>query len=242
MIEFGRKKPTRIGRGCRLSSGGRRRRVSNGPLKATIVIMAKEPVMGRVKTRLGKAIGPVKATYFYRHAARALLQRLYDNRRWQIILSVAPDSSRTARFWPGSVMRRRQGAGDLGQRMQRIFHAAPPGPVLIVGTDIPQIKPRHLDQALKQLGKNEGVLGPAADGGFWLVGQTGVPRHRRLFDHVRWSTAHTLDDTKANLKSGKWGCAGVLHDVDERADFERVRAWAGRVVLPLTANNPGQYM
>jgi hypothetical protein len=195
-----------------------------------LVVMAKRPIAGLVKTRLAREIGTVAATYFYRHAARALLLRLGSDRRWQTLLSIAPDVAVDDRTWPRGLGRMPQGGGDLGRRMQRIMDEAPLGPVLIVGTDIPAIEPRHIAAAFRQLGRYDAVFGPAEDGGYWLVGFRRRPRTPHGFAGVRWSHPETLADSMANLDGLGLGMAARLADVDDRRSWERVRATSGRVV------------
>ena len=202
------------------------------PFARRLVVMVKEPHAGRVKTRLGRQIGTVAATSFYRHAALAVIRRVSASTQWQTWLSVAPDATRFSRFWPRNVPRQAQGGGDLGQRMQRIFDWPGRGPIIIVGTDIPAIAPRHIADAFRKLGRSDAVLGPTPDGGYWLVGLRRFPRVLRPFSAVRWSSAHTLDDTSANLASDAVGRVEILADVDDADAWRTVRAWSGRVVIP----------
>ena len=133
--------------------------------------------------------------------------------------------------WPRDVLLLPQGQGDLGVRLQRIFDGLPPGPVVFIGTDIPEIRASHLAHAFRQLGKHDAVLGPATDGGYWLVGLRRSPRIRSIFTGVRWSSAHTLDDTLANLDDASVALLEPLEDVDDRESHRRLADAGGRVVL-----------
>jgi glycosyltransferase A (GT-A) superfamily protein (DUF2064 family) len=99
----------------------------------------------------------------------------------------------------------------------------PLGPVVIVGTDIPGIRPRHLAQAFRLLSQNDWVIGPAEDGGYWLIGARRRPVLRLPFDRVRWGSPHTLADTLANLAGQSVGFLETLADVDSGADLARLR-------------------
>lgn len=197
--------------------------------------MVKRPELGRVKTRLGREIGAVAATGFYRSTSCAVIARLAADPRWTTTLAVAPDTAIRDRAWPQRVSRLAQGPGDLGHRMHRIAGEPPPGPVLIVGTDIPAIAPRHIWRAFRRLGSSDAVLGPAADGGFWLVGFRRTPRLPKAFENVRWSTAHTLADTVASLRPASVAFADTLSDVDTASEHSACRVWSGRRVLPAVA-------
>lgn len=182
--------------------------------------MVKRPRPGRVKTRLGRDIGMVPAAWWVRHQTVRLLRRL-DDPRWQLVLAVSPDSAVHDRYaWPAHLPRLGQGRGDLGARMGRLLRAMPPGPVLIVGGDIPALGRAHVARAFAALGRHDAVFGPATDGGYWGVGlrRTGaVPAG--IFDGVRWSTEHALADTLATIPGLRVGLVDRLSDVDTAADL-----------------------
>jgi len=182
------------------------------------IIFARPPRLGRVKRRLAADIGDVAATRIYRVLSSRLVRRLGRDPRWRSRLFVASGEGR----WPAGPARQAQAEGDLGRRMDRALRSLPPGPVVLVGSDIPDLEPCHLVGAFRALGRRDVVFGPAGDGGFWLVGL----RHRRvapdLFRSVRWSSAHALADTIANL-GGRWSHELIdeLNDVDNGADLVR---------------------
>ena len=186
--------------------------------------MAKAPVAGAVKTRLAREIGVATATRFARQATAALLQRLARDPRWQTILAVSPDAAVASRCWPPGIARIAQGRGDLGRRMQRLMQRMPPGPVAIVGTDVPGITPTLIAQAFRRLGRHDAVFGPAADGGYWLVGMRRRPRLLRPFAGVRWSSEHALADTLANLSGPRRRLRGNARGCRRRARFPRNRS------------------
>lgn len=181
--------------------------------------MLKEPRPGRVKTRLGREIGHVRAAWWVRHQTARLLRRL-DDPRWRLVLAVAPDHAGMAsRAWPAHLPRLPQGAGDLGCRMARLFRSLRPGPVCIVGGDIPGITPRHIARAFAALGRAEAVFGPAPDGGYWLIGMRGTRLPATLLQDVRWSTRHALADSVASLAGARHVLVDTLADVDTAADL-----------------------
>jgi len=182
--------------------------------------MLKEPRAGRVKTRLGREIGMIEAAWWFRHQTARLLRRVEDP-RWRLVLAVTPDRAGMAsRVWPGHLPRVAQGGGDLGDRMGRLLRAMPPGPVCIIGGDIPGVRKAHLAKAFSMLGQNDAVFGPAEDGGFWLVGMKRVARPPAgVFRGVRWSTAAALEDSVASLSGCRVGYCDTLRDVDRAADL-----------------------
>ncbi|MCB1506161.1 MAG: TIGR04282 family arsenosugar biosynthesis glycosyltransferase [Hyphomicrobiaceae bacterium] len=199
--------------------------------------MLKAPAMGRVKTRLARDIGVVRATWFYRHATRMLLQRLSRDPRWSTLIAVAPDGAVAGRSWPESIARRPQGNGDLGARMQRLFDGSPPGPVVIIGTDCIDVTAADIAAAFRALGSSRCVLGPARDGGYWLIGQSRMPRPLAVFAGVRWSGPDTLTDTMANLNGYSTSLLQQLEDVDTADEWRRSAAAGVRCVGSRTFGN-----
>lgn len=188
-----------------------------------LVVMVKAPLVGRVKSRLARDVGPVEAARFYRVATAALLCRLGRDPRWSTVLAVTPDRMRAAPFWPAHLPRTGQGPGDLGARMQGVMEFLPPGPVVVVGSDIPGIRPEHIGKAFRRLGTADAVFGPASDGGYWLVGLKRRPRVPHIFGNVRWSTEHALADTLRNCRGLDVRFLDVLEDVDTGAEYRRWR-------------------
>jgi hypothetical protein len=188
----------------------------------TLCVMVKAPVMGRVKTRLGRDLGMVTALRAQRVMTAMVLRRLYRPKEWSLILAVAPDAEVRTPAFPGHLMRWPQGRGDLGRRMQRVFDAMRDhGPVVVIGADIPGIAPHDIRAAFAALEAKGAVIGPAGDGGYWLIG---VGRRRRVtpFSNVRWSTAHAMADTLRNLQNGTTEILRTLPDIDTGGDW---RAW-----------------
>ncbi len=185
-----------------------------------LILFVKAPRLGAVKTRLGAEIGTLAAWRFYTLMLGRLWRRFGRDPRWHTVLAVSPD--RGAARWPSGPSRRPQGRGDLGRRMARAL-AGHDGPVVLVGGDIPTLDTRHIAQALKLLRRADVVFGPAADGGFWLVGL----RHGRrrpwaagMFRGVRWSSPHALADSLANLPvTARVAMLETLRDVDRPADY-----------------------
>ena len=187
-----------------------------------LVIMAKSPRIGCVKTRLALDIGAHKAWSFYRHNLNSLVNSLAKNSSWKTWLSVSPDESITKNhIWPAKARRIRQGLGNLGQRMDNIMQQMPIGPTIIIGADIPEILSSHITDAFQLLGHKDAVIGPAQDGGYWLVGQRRRPRIISLFANVRWSSPHALADTLLNIpRSASTGYVTKLSDVDDGTSYQ----------------------
>ncbi len=194
-----------------------------------VIIFAKAPVLGTVKTRLAAGIGSVMATCLYRTWSARVIRRLAADTRWHTALALSPDSYANGSqswpaCWPHHIDHMAQGSGDLGRRMSGRFKGLPPGDAVIVGSDIPDLEPRHIAAAFKALGRCDAVFGPASDGGYWLIGLTNRLRQRASFEGVRWSTEHAQADTIRKLGADKNVCilTEQLADIDTVDDLN---AW-----------------
>jgi uncharacterized protein len=190
-----------------------------------LVIFARAPQAGRVKRRLANDIGAMAAARFYRATLARQIRQLSTDGRWTLWLFVTPDNALSHPAWRAvsPVRRRLQGSGDLGWRMKLPFRLLPAGPVVLVGSDIPALHPRHVARAFQLVGRHDLVFGPASDGGFWLIGARRLrPLPRDLFFGVRWSTSFALADTLASIPARfSVGLADTLDDVDDVEDLRR---------------------
>lgn len=185
-----------------------------------LIIFAKPPRLARAKRRLAADIGPIEALRFYRSSLALTLRRLGRDRRWRCWLFVDSGPAR----WPRSIPHRRQSRGDLGRRMDTALRSLPPGPTLLIGSDIPDVAPADIREAFRRLASKDVVFGPAADGGYWLVGLSHKRAAPGLFENVRWSSQYTLSDTLKNLgTTQEYALAATRHDVDDGPGFERWR-------------------
>ncbi len=134
--------------------------------------MAKEPLPGQVKTRLAKDLGTTAAAWWFRHQLKYILRNLSDP-RWELVVSLSPDFFvKRSKFWPSKIKCIPQGKGNLGQKMQNIFMYYLNRPICIIGGDIPNITKLEISKAFRKLGSRKFVVGPAEDGGFWLIGHS----------------------------------------------------------------------
>lgn len=186
-----------------------------------VYLFARAPMIGAVKRRLAADIGDFAAWRFYRRTTRDALDEIARDPRWRTSLSVTPDRYAAAgRFWPSWVTRVPQGQGDLGRRMSRALKRIPDRPAIIVGSDIPDLSADHIAAAFEALRTHDMVFGPAADGGYWLVGARLPGSLGRLLENIRWSSCHALADTLAGLKpSRSVAYLEMLEDVDDGADY-----------------------
>jgi rSAM/selenodomain-associated transferase 1 len=200
-----------------------------------LLIFAREPVAGEVKTRLAAALGTEAAATIYRELIDATFAYAVAARTQRIVADIelwcTPDPASPffiALAARHGASRHAQDEGNLGDRMSAaLVDALARAPAaLLIGTDCPALGVAGLAVAAAALGRADVVLGPAEDGGFVLVGVR-VPIR---FDGVRWSTAHTLADTRESFKREgvRWVELPMCWDVDEPADLERWNAQRGK--------------
>ena len=188
-----------------------------------LIIFAKAPRQGAAKTRLSAELGRTAACQISRIIAFSLIKRLSNDTRWNCLLAVTPDKfARVGRFWPATARRCPQGNGTLGLRMSRPINDLPPGPLVIVGSDVPGIKQTHIANAFHALGKSHFVFGPARDGGYWLIGMRRRPTILAPFSNVVWSSPSALADTLQNIdKRYNVTLLEELEDIDDLASWRR---------------------
>jgi rSAM/selenodomain-associated transferase 1 len=193
--------------------------------RPVVILFARAPRLGQVKRRLAAGIGAVPALRFYRNALARMLRQLRGLSGFEIVLSITPDRAKF-RPLPGIPVVN-QGAGDLGVRMDRALRRFPRRRVLLIGADIPGLDASILREATQTLKHCNAVFGPAADGGYYLVGMASR-RPALPFSGVRWSSTHALADTLANFRGFRVAHMAMLQDVDTKADLARVQKTALR--------------
>jgi hypothetical protein len=185
-------------------------------MRDTVVVFARAPRLGAVKRRLARDIGDRAALRFHVATMTRLVRALAGARRFRVVVAMTPDRARL-RLPVGRVA---QGGGDLGVRMHRAFWRWPRARVAIIGCDIPEAGVADVLAAFRALGRADAVFGPAADGGYWLVGM-GPRRPAQPFAGVRWSSEHALVDTLANFRGRRVVMLRMLHDVDSGEDWQQ---------------------
>lgn len=215
----------------------RKRGVQSAMRATRIVIFAKAPVAGQVKTRLIPALGAQGAAELARRMLGHTLAQALAAQLGPVELCVtapADPAWRTAAVPPG-VEWTDQGEGDLGVRMARAARRslAADHSVLLIGTDCPALDAGRLRDAAAALQHSDASLIPTADGGYVLLGLKRF--HRRLFEDIAWSTPHVAQETRRRLTALGWTVqeAAPLHDIDEPADLRWLPAdWPGASVSP----------
>ena len=195
--------------------------------RCAVIVFAKAPQAGHAKTRLIAALGAEGAALLAERLLFATIDRALEADVGPVELCVTPARTHPAFATAarrGSVTLTDQGAGDLGERMAEAFHRVlrTNSQALLIGTDAPRLDAPYLRAAAAALNDADAVFGPAADGGYMLVGlQRPAPG---LFVGMRWSHGQVMAHTRERLSALHLRHVElpVLHDVDEPADLVHV--------------------
>ena len=185
-----------------------------------LMIFTRNPELGKVKTRLAKGIG--------NHAALEVYKMLLRHTR-EVTQNIEQQKSvwysvqiREKDIWEPSIYAKNVQKGkDLGARMQSAFEQSFDSgyqKVIIIGSDLYDLKKEHLQEAFAQLNFNDIVLGPAQDGGYYLLGlKTVIPE---IFRNKDWGSDTVLQNTLRDLKNQKVYLLETLNDIDYAEDLE----------------------
>lgn len=201
-------------------------------MRQAILFFVKFPEPGKVKTRLAATVGPEQAGTIYRRLVEIVLRRLPPHE--QLLVMFAPPTRAAAiTQWLAPLCGGRavefvpQSAGDLGARLTEAFaHAFRRGfeHVAVIGSDCPELAARDFAETWSALETHDCVLGPADDGGYYLLALK--QPEPALFADIPWSTpavySETLDRLRARALSAHH--LRTLSDVDTKADWRRASA------------------
>ncbi|HYT31412.1 MAG TPA: TIGR04282 family arsenosugar biosynthesis glycosyltransferase [Thermoanaerobaculia bacterium] len=196
-----------------------------------LLLFARPPVLGRVKTRLVPPLTPGQALRLYRAFLEDAARAYCEPGEWRAVLVAEsePDHPELQTLFPSPWLRDEQAPGDLGARLAESFRRAfAEGSLaaVAVGSDHPALPRRLLEQAFRHLfGGKAAVLVPAEDGGYCAIGLAASVPPAEVFRDIPWSTASTLQVTRERLLA-LGGDAEILeaaYDVDRPADLVRLR-------------------
>lgn len=189
--------------------------------KNLLMVMIRNPKLGQVKTRLAKDIGDQQALKAYdimtRHTADVVKKVKVDKMVFYSESVVKED------VWSDqNILKAKQCTGDLGKRMNGAFEQAFTlgyQHVIIIGSDVYSLKTKHLNLAFKSLISHDAVIGPAQDGGYYLLGlKTKMPY---LFSNKTWGESTVLKETLHDLKNRSVVQLEVLNDIDTLDDLKQ---------------------
>lgn len=189
-----------------------------------VVLFTRYPEPGRAKTRLIPALGAAGAAALHRKLTERTLAAV---RQSGLELEVRTTGAPVEAFadWLGGDDVVDQGAGDLGARLAR---AGPPYPTIFIGADAPDVTPALLRKAAEALTHATAVIGPASDGGYWLLGLARVVPD--IFAGIDWGTGAVFEQTRMRLTAAAVDPVVLpeLADCDRPEDLKR---WPDLIAL-----------
>lgn len=194
--------------------------------KGVIKVFIKNLEVGKVKTRLAASIGNEDALNIYEKLISFTRKTVSEiNADKEIWYSSYVDDDDD---WESHIyIKYKQKGNDLGERMKYAFSDSflndKEAKVLLIGSDCAELTAEILEEAFQKLEKNDIVLGPAVDGGYYLIGMSKF--YPSIFEKVSWSTSEVLDQTieKAKEQGLRYALLKELHDVDTLEDWDRVK-------------------
>jgi len=199
-------------------------------MKACLVVIAKQPESGKVKTRIAAAIGDDRATDLYRCALQDTLHLARSIEHVQHVLSYAPPTDDGRRYFAhvaaDFTLLPQQGT-NLGERLNGTFSRllANYSPVVAIGSDSPDLPAQVIDCAFSVLDAGADVcLGPADDGGYYLIGMRAM--QPTLFNDIDWSTEVVTVQTRQRAVDANLRLTELTswHDLDTVSDLQSLRA------------------
>ena len=188
--------------------------------KNLTIVFVRNPELGKVKTRLSKTIGDKYALNIYilllKHT-ESVLQKVSSDK-----VVYYSEEIQNNDLWSNSCFQKKlQKGNDLGERMQHAFETAfKEGyeKVVIVGSDLFDLKAVHIENAFKALENHNLVIGPSLDGGYYLLGMKVL--HPAVFKNKQWGTDSVLETTLKNLEQENVKLLEALNDIDTFEDLQ----------------------
>ncbi|MFC4723330.1 TIGR04282 family arsenosugar biosynthesis glycosyltransferase [Geojedonia litorea] len=188
--------------------------------KRALIVFTRNPELGKCKTRLAKTIGNKAALEIYIHLLKHTCTITKPVTAVKFVFyseTISPDD-----LWDSSIFRKKLQSGeDLGSRMQNAFselfelgyeH------VMIIGSDLLELSVSHIENAFKHLHNHDLVIGPAKDGGYYLLAMKKL--HESIFKNKNWGTASVLNDTLNDLNNFDVKLIEELNDIDTFEDIK----------------------
>lgn len=189
-------------------------------MKNALIIFTRNPELGKCKTRLAQTLGDVSALHIYKYLLQhtANVAKTVKSDRYVFYSETINPND----IWSGDYFSKKQQKGkDLGERMHHAFNELLDSgyeKVIIIGSDLLDLNAAIIEQAFSELEANDVVIGPAVDGGYYLLGMKTL--HPELFKNKAWGTETVRRDTLKNLQNSKVFLLKELNDIDTFEDMK----------------------
>ncbi|MDC0870292.1 TIGR04282 family arsenosugar biosynthesis glycosyltransferase [Flavobacteriaceae bacterium] len=190
-----------------------------------LIIFTRNPVLGKVKTRLAKTVGDKTALdiyHFLLQKTKEVTNKISCDKKVYYSEKIIEDD-----LWDQSIYQKREQYGnDLGEKMKNAFNDSFKNnyeKIIVIGSDLFDLEPSHINEAFKKLNHNNVVIGPALDGGYYLIGLKKL--HPKIFQNKNWGTSSVRKETLKNLEKVDVHLLPMLNDVDVIEDIKNHSAF-----------------
>jgi uncharacterized protein len=191
-------------------------------MKNGLIIFVRNPVLGKVKTRLAATLGEEKALSIYQklllHTKSVAGEVIAEKKIFYA------DDINTNDIWNG-YRKEQQYGNDLGERMKNafsVFFESGYKKVCIIGSDCYDLTSKIINEAFEKLNTHEIVIGPAQDGGYYLIGMK--ISLKNVFEDIQWSSNQVFSQTKKLIEANHYSYTllPILNDIDEESDLPQI--------------------
>ena len=194
-------------------------------MKNLVLIFTKNPKLGKVKTRLASTIGDENALEIYNFLINHT-QKTVKNSNATLRVLYSDEINYNDNWDTNSFQKQLQFGSDLGARMKNAFTDGFKDDykkIVIIGTDLYDLEKSDIENAFSELETNDVVIGPAEDGGYYLLGLKFIPNG--IFSKKNWSTETVLKDTLKNIQNIKYCLLKTKNDIDTVDDIKNIEVF-----------------
>lgn len=188
-----------------------------------LIIFVRNPEKGKVKTRLAKDFGESETLELYKNFIRDILERTKSDKYEIRVFAWPPGSDvHLAKIFGATYKYRHQKGNDLGSRMRHaISESFEEGfkKVILIGSDVPHIKNDVIEAGFLSLEKKNSVIGPAKDGGYYLIGFNKESFFEDAFKDIEWGQNTVYDKTLKKLDKVGYAVLDLMGDIDYLEDL-----------------------
>lgn len=190
------------------------------PTEALLIIFTRNPELGKVKTRLAKDVGDRTAFNIYNFLLKHTVSAT-KNLKVSKYVYYSEEIPETDIWEPEIYAKKLQQGNDLGEKMKNAFKEGFKSGfknIIIIGSDLYDLQQQDLEKAFQLLQEKDAVIGPATDGGYYLLGMNQL--FPEVFEDKEWGTSSLLEDTLKDLKRKNIGLLDARNDVDYYSDIK----------------------
>ena len=188
--------------------------------KKALIIFTRNPELGKCKTRLAATIGDESALEIYKYLLQHTAKLSEKVKADKYVFY--SESIKREDIWNATIFNKKlQQGNDLGERMENAFtelFELGYEKVIIIGSDLLDLSSDDVNEAFDFLNENDAVIGPAKDGGYYLLGMKNM--HSKVFKHKKWGTSIVLENTLSDLKDSTISMLKELNDIDTFEDMK----------------------